>query len=223
MVQARGGAIGAGVAWGRGRGGGSRLRGGASVRRGGGRPASGLVGGQRCGERTARSADGHGCFSGPRWRRRGSCPLLHHVWHRLRLGTGDQNTLGGADAAALGFSGSAAPGPRVRGPRWRRPLFPGPAGRETTLSPSFSARRRREGIGLGARGGAAVPGRALRCPSPAGAWSGLTLRLRPSEAQPRDGRIPAPSPGSEPSWLPLLRLPSPPSASRPLGADRALQ
>lgn len=52
---------------------------------------------------------GHGRLSGPRrrWRRRGSA-RLRPVGLRLRLRTRDQNSLGGADAAAAGFSGKAA-------------------------------------------------------------------------------------------------------------------
>lgn len=213
--------------WGRGQGGGAawgrgyrawgrveagprwwhKARGGASVQRGGRRPAGWLAGPHLCGERALRPVEGYGRFSGSRWRRRrcGSCPLLQGVWLRLRLGTGDQNALGGADAAAPGFSGTAAPSPRVRGPRWRLQLFPGPAWRGgRRRCPAF---RERGGGGrtlVGARGGAATPGRTVRCLSPAGALSGLggrtrlALRFLPSEAQPRDGRMtPAGSPGSQ--------------------------
>lgn len=52
---------------------------------------------------------GHGRLSEPRrrWRRRGSA-RLRPIELRLRLRTRDQNSLGGADAAAAGFSGKAA-------------------------------------------------------------------------------------------------------------------
>lgn len=143
-----------------------RARGGASVPRGGRRPAGWLAGPHWCGERAVRPVERYGRFSGL-WRRRcGSCPLLQHVWLRLRLGTGDQNALGGADAAAPGFSGTAAPGPRVRGPRWRLPLFPGPARRGgRRRCPAF--RERGDGAaGLAWGPGAGRPWARVEAPEP---------------------------------------------------------
>lgn len=65
----------------------------------------------------ARRAEGHGRLSWPRrrWRRRSSAGL-RPVGLRLRLGTRDQNSLGGADSAPAGFSGKVAPGAAPRLP-----------------------------------------------------------------------------------------------------------
>lgn len=124
--------------------------------------------------------EGHGRFSSPRRWRCGSCPLLQCVWLRLRLGTGDQDALGGTDSSAPGFSGTAAPGPRVRCPRWRRALFPrsGMAGREAALSRIARARRRHGGTRVGAQSRATTPGLAVKRWSPAGALFGLSSRTR---------------------------------------------
>lgn len=129
------------------------------------------------------SVEGHGRFSSPgRWRC-GSCPLLQRGWLHLRLGTGDQDALGGTDSSAPGFSGTAAPGPRVRCPRWRRALFPrsGLAGREAALSRIARARRRHGGTRVGAQSRAATPELAVKRWkrwSPAGALFGLGSRTR---------------------------------------------
>ena len=90
---------------------------------------------------------GHGRLSEPRrrWRRRGSA-RLRPIELRLRLRTRDQNSLGGADAAAAGFSGKAARAapdltPPGRGPRWRRslPVGPGPGRAGGSRCPTFRA------------------------------------------------------------------------------------
>lgn len=79
----------------------------------------------------------------------------------------------------------------------------GMAGLQAALSRIPRARRRQGGTRVGARSGAATPGRTVRCSSPAGAMSGLerrtrlALRLRPSGARPRDGSTPSVSPASQ--------------------------
>lgn len=105
-------------AWRRGMGGplwGRGLRGRGFGRRGcralaADRQAGGRRGPQQLAVQAARRAEGHGrlCGLSRRWRRRGSA-RLRPVRLRLRLWTGDQNSLRGADTAPAGFSGKVAP------------------------------------------------------------------------------------------------------------------
>ena len=95
---------------------------------------------------------GHGRLSEPRrrWRRRGSA-RLRPIELRLRLRTRDQNSLGGADAAAAGFSGKAEraapdltpPPAAARDGGGRSRWGPGRAGREAAAAPHSVPRLRR--------------------------------------------------------------------------------
>lgn len=189
LVRGGGGAVpGAGL------GGGKAGRGGARpcqgrARAGAGPPAArvpcrrrGRAGWQAAGPqwrgvRAVRPGDGHGRLSGPRrrWRRRGHA-RLRPIQLRLRLGTRDQNSLGGADAAPAGFPGKVAPGaaPRLLWPRPAMAAALALRGRPEAAAAPHSAPARRRACPTSCRGW-----------GPAWAEAAGAGTLRNQEARPR--------------------------------------
>lgn len=95
----------------------------------------------------ARRAEGHGSLFGP-----GRSQRRRPVRLRLRLGTRDQNSFCGADAAPAGLSGKVAPGAAPRLPRPRPAMAAaartargrvGSARREAAAAPHSAAGLRR--------------------------------------------------------------------------------